>query len=72
MVNIMIKNCDIYKDFHKKYYKSNNISYKKKLKIFEGLWAEAVSLKVFPGEDPLEGIESDIKIARILNLGRKK
>jgi hypothetical protein len=31
------------------------------------MYREAVALKVFPPADPLEGIEVDIKIARIIN-----
>jgi hypothetical protein len=41
--------------------------YLKSLRIFEALWNEGVSLSVLPLKDPLEGMETDIKIARILN-----
>lgn len=41
-------------------------------KIFEGMWREAVALGVLPAEDPLEGIETDIRIARTLNSCSKK
>jgi hypothetical protein len=34
--------------------------------------AGAVTLGVFPSEDPLEGIEADIKIAKVLNSNVKK
>ena len=36
-------------------------------KIVEGHYREAVSLGIFPLKDPLDGIENDIKLARILN-----
>ncbi|MFZ3072791.1 MAG: hypothetical protein WA162_06085 [Thermodesulfobacteriota bacterium] len=41
--------------------------YHKAMGIFEGLWNEAVALGVLPSKDPLEGIEVDIKVAKILN-----
>ena len=31
------------------------------------LWQEGVALGVLPPSDPLEGIETDIRLARILN-----
>jgi len=38
-----------------------------RLRIFEAMWKEAMLLGVLPLKDPLEGIEVDIRIARILN-----
>lgn len=38
------------------------------LKIFTDMWNEGIRLHVLPSKDPLEGIEVDIKIAKILNL----
>ena len=35
--------------------------------IFWALWAEAVQLGVFPGEDLLEGLDVDIRVAKALN-----
>lgn len=35
--------------------------------LFEAMYREAVALGVLPDDDPLEGIEVDIRIARILN-----
>ena len=63
----MIKNTETLEKFEKEYVQKNNLAFEKKLKIYESLWAEAVLLKVLPSKDPLEGIENDIKIARILN-----
>lgn len=42
------------------------------IKVFESLWHEGVNLGILPPRDPLEGIEVDIKIARILNSCLKK
>ena len=68
----MIKNPKTLEKFEKKYIKKNNLTFKKKLKIYESLWAEALLMKVLPLKDPLEGIENDIKIAMILNSLHKK
>ncbi len=39
----------------------------KNLEIVEAMYKEALSLKVFPLKDPLDGIEVDLRIARIIN-----
>lgn len=43
------------------------LPFEKAMKIFTSLWIEAKDLGILPLKDPLEGIEIDIKIARILN-----
>lgn len=42
------------------------------LKIFEAMWREAVALGVLPSQNPLEGIEVDIRIAKTLNSCSRK
>ncbi len=44
---------------------------KRNLKIVEALYQEAVSLGVFPLKDPLEGLEVDIRIAKVINSVQK-
>lgn len=39
----------------------------KNLRIIEALYKEAVCIGVLPLKDPLEGIEVDIKIAKVIN-----
>lgn len=39
----------------------------KALDLFTALWEEGRSLGVLPPADPMEGIETDLRIARILN-----
>lgn len=36
-------------------------------RILEALYEEAVALGIFPLKDPLEGIEVDIRIAKVVN-----
>jgi len=67
----LIKNPDILKQFKRKIIKEERLSFKQALAIFEAMWKEEVTLGVLPPRDPLEGIEIDIKIARILNCSKK-
>ncbi len=41
------------------------------LKIVEALFQEAVDLGVFPLKDPLEGLEVDIRVAKVINSVQK-
>jgi hypothetical protein len=63
----MIKNIRVLEEFERKEIKKEKPDYLKSLKIFEALWNEGVNLGVLPLKDPLEDIETDIRIARILN-----
>ena len=42
-------------------------NYEESVRVFEALVAHARALGKWPPEDPLEGIENDIRLARILN-----
>ena len=44
---------------------------KRNLKIVEALFQEAVELGVLPLKDPLEGLEVDIRIAKVINSVQK-
>ena len=63
----MIKNPKILRKFEKEDLRHQKSDYLQALKIFEALWNEGVTLGVLPLKDPLEDIETDIRIARILN-----
>ena len=67
----MIKNPDILEQFEKQRTREEKLSFEEALKIFEAMWEEGVNLGVLPPKDPLEGIEVDIKIARIINCLKK-
>lgn len=47
--------------------KEGRFDHSRALEIFTRLWEEGRTLGVLPPADPLEGIDSDMKIARILN-----
>ncbi|MCK4418750.1 hypothetical protein KAV79_02985 [Candidatus Aerophobetes bacterium] len=67
----MIKNPEILEQFEKQRIREEKLSFEEALKIFEAMWKEGVNLGVLPPKDPLEGIEVDIKIARIINCLKK-
>ena len=47
--------------------RSEKLDVKKKFEIVEALYNEAVALGALPLEDPLEGLEVDIRIAKVIN-----
>ena len=63
----MIKDKKALEDFNNRYIKNCKLTYEEKLKIYNSLLSVAFKLKVLPSKDPLEGIETDIEVARILN-----
>ncbi|MCD6121258.1 MAG: hypothetical protein J7K04_05425 [Spirochaetales bacterium] len=64
----MIKNPAAIKKLEDEFIKKEGkIPFEKSLEIYEAMWREAVSLGIFPPKNPLEGIEKDIKLAKILN-----
>lgn len=63
----MIRNCDKFEEFERELIRSRKADYQENLTIFEALYREAVSLGVLPLKDPLEGLEVDIMMARVIN-----
>lgn len=64
----MIKDPDMLRKIEEDFLKKEGeIDYLHSLKIVESLYNEALHLGAFPLKDPMEGIEVDIRIARILN-----
>ncbi len=64
----LIKNPEVLKNFENRFVKEQGkLTYSQSLKIFESMWNEGVRFGVLPTKDPLEGIEIDIHIAKILN-----
>lgn len=63
----MIKNKSFLEEFEMNLMKSSKADYQRNLEIFEGMLEEALYLKVLPMKNPLEGIEVDIRIARVIN-----
>jgi hypothetical protein len=64
----MIKDPQAFRKFEDSFIRAQgNLSYEKALRIFEAMWVEGVRLGVLPPKEPLEGIEIDITVARVLN-----
>ena len=63
----MIKNQKYLRKFEDNFIKNSKLSYMQKLMIFEAMWKEGIELGTIPLNDPLEGIEKNIQIAKILN-----
>jgi len=63
----MVLNAKILSRFEKTQLRREKITYLQALKLTESLWREGKALGVLPPKNPLDGIETDIKIARILN-----
>jgi hypothetical protein len=63
----VITNRERFDQFEREYVRSRKADYRENLKIFEALYQEAASLGVLPLKDPLEGLEVDIRMARVIN-----
>jgi hypothetical protein len=67
----VITNRERFEQFERELIRSRKADYQENLKIFEALYREAVLLGVLPLKDPLEGLEVDIRMARVLNSVRE-
>ncbi len=63
----MIKDPVFVAEFEREYIRQDKTDYFDSLRLFEEMWKEGVFLGVLPPKDPLEGIDVDLRIARILN-----
>lgn len=69
----MIKDAEALRRFEERLARQEGpLPYEKAVAIFAGMWNEAVALGVLPSKTPMDGIETDIKLARILNACLKK
>ena len=64
----MIKNARAIDLFEDSLVKQSAVDYRRNLKIVEALYQEACSLGIFPLKDRLDGIDSDIRLARVMNV----
>ena len=63
----MIKNSPLLSKLTREVIAKDFPDYFKNLKLYEALYKEACELGIFPLKEPLEGIETDIKIAKVVN-----
>lgn len=63
----MITESGFLTEFERQCLRDDKMDYADSLRLFEEMWKEGVFLGVLPPKEPLEGIEVDLRIARILN-----
>jgi hypothetical protein len=63
----MVKNSSRLKQFEDNFIRQDKPDMTKNLRLLDSLYEEARALSVFPLQNPLEGIEIDIKIAKVIN-----
>jgi hypothetical protein len=63
----MIKDVTILQEFEKELIKESKPDVMKNFRIVNAMYDEAVALGIFPLKDPLDGLEIDIKIAKVVN-----
>lgn len=69
----MIKNKEVLKKFEDRFMREEKIlPFTQAIRLFTDMWNEGVKLGVLPLKNPSEGIEVDIRIAKVLNSCLKK
>jgi hypothetical protein len=63
----VIKNKEFLEAFENQLAAEEKVDFFKNLEIYEALWHQAVTLGIFPLKDPYDGVEDDIRLARILS-----
>lgn len=63
----MIKNRHLLEELEREFLAREKRDLQDNLELLEAMWQEAAHLHVLPPSDPLEGIEVDLRIARIVN-----
>jgi hypothetical protein len=64
----MIKDRARWEQWEAEFQASQPVNYWQNLALFQSMLEEATRLGVFPPDDPLEGLEVDIRLARAINL----
>ena len=63
----MIKSGKKLEEFERELLRSRKSDYWENLRVFEALYREAVSLGILPLKNPLEDLETDIRVAQVIN-----
>jgi hypothetical protein len=63
----MIRNANMIKEFEARFMREEGrLTYEESLRLFTYMWNEGVRFGILPLKEPLEGIEVDIRIAKVL------
>ena len=65
--SLLIKDAAALKELEDRFIAGDNLSYPKALALVEAMWAEGKALGVLPRRDTAEGLETAMRIARVLN-----
>ncbi len=63
----MVKNAKFLQDFEDEQTAKDDMTLEQKLSLLNSLYKYALKLGTLPPDNPLEGIEDDIKLAKIIN-----
>jgi len=63
----MKKNLEVYQKFENELIRKEKVDVLRNFRLVDAMYEEAVALGVFPLKDALEGIEVDLKIAKVVN-----
>lgn len=63
----MVKNNSRLREFKDNFVRKNKPDLMKNLQLLDSLYKEAKALSVFPLQEPLSGLDIDIKIAKVIN-----
>jgi len=63
----MIRDTVLWEQFEAEWQRSQKPNLEANLRVFEVLLEHARALGVWPPQDPLEGIEHDVHLARVVN-----
>jgi hypothetical protein len=67
----MITNPKKLREFEQKILKKDKTGIDQRFCLLDAMFKEALALGVFPFKDPLEGLETDIKTAKVVKSVRK-
>lgn len=63
----MISNREELLKFERDLVRKSKVNITENFRLLDALYREAVALRAIPMKDPLEGLEVDIKIAKVIN-----
>ncbi len=63
----MIRNADILQNLEKELIRKEPVDVSANFRIVDALYQEAVNLGVFPLKNPMNGVETIIKVAKVVN-----
>ena len=63
----MIKRVRELEAFERELIAGERVDVERNFRLVEAMYDEAVALGAFPPKDPLEGIEVDIRVAKVVN-----